>query len=102
VAQLRRWNGLRSSYLIYPGQRLVVSAAGAADGSAIARSDAPSRGASTQGDSKGVGGRTHVVRRGESLWRIARRYGVKLDDIMSWNGLLRSSTLQIGQKLVIR
>ncbi|MEQ9499600.1 MAG: transglycosylase SLT domain-containing protein [Deltaproteobacteria bacterium] len=44
---------------------------------------------------------THVVRRGESLWRIARRYRVSLKKLRLWNGLWRSSRLRIGQKLKI-
>lgn len=91
VAQLRRWNGLRSSHLIYPGQQLAVSSSGGTRGADL-----------TGSASKTSSGRTHVVRRGESAWQIAKRYGVKLDDVLRWNGLSRSSTLRIGQKLVIR
>ncbi len=44
---------------------------------------------------------THVVGRGESLWRIARRYRVSLKKLRLWNGLWRSSRLRIGQRLKI-
>lgn len=40
----------------------------------------------------------HRVRPGESLWKISRRYGVRIREIEGWNGL-RSVDLQIGQKL---
>ncbi len=43
---------------------------------------------------------THTVRKGESLWLIARRYGVTVVDIKKWNSL-KSDRLSAGQKLVI-
>ena len=44
---------------------------------------------------------THVVRRGETLARIAKRYGVTVSQLKRWNGL-KSSVIRVGQKLVIR
>jgi membrane-bound lytic murein transglycosylase D len=45
------------------------------------------------------GGRTHVVRRGETAWGIARRYGVSVKDLQRWNRIGRH--LMAGQRLVI-
>lgn len=47
-------------------------------------------------------GSTHVVRKGETLGHIARRYGVTVSQIMKWNGLRSSNKLSIGQRLEIR
>lgn len=44
----------------------------------------------------------HRVRRGESLWKIANQYKVRLRDLMAWNGLNSNSVLRPGQRLVIR
>lgn len=41
---------------------------------------------------------THKVVRGETLIGLARRYGVKVDDIKKWNNL-NSNTIYIGQTL---
>lgn len=43
----------------------------------------------------------HVVRRGESLFRIAARYGVTVADILAHNRLANPSLLKPGQRLVI-
>ncbi|MBI2432943.1 MAG: LysM peptidoglycan-binding domain-containing protein [Candidatus Hydrogenedentes bacterium] len=43
----------------------------------------------------------HVVKPGESLTRIAKQYGVTLDDLAEWNQL-KSQNVQVGQKLVLR
>lgn len=45
--------------------------------------------------------RTHKVRPGETLWKIARRYSVRLKQLLHWNGL-SSSELQIGQVLMVQ
>lgn len=45
-------------------------------------------------------GPSYVVKAGDSLWDIAVRFGVALDELRSVNGL-SADTLTIGQKLVI-
>ena len=43
----------------------------------------------------------HRVRSGESLWLIARRYGVGVGDLQRMNGLGGSTMIRPGQRLVI-
>ncbi len=43
--------------------------------------------------------RVHRVVSGDSLWTIARRYRVKLGDLMQWNGLSKRSVLRLGQEI---
>jgi membrane-bound lytic murein transglycosylase D len=49
----------------------------------------------------GVGGRphVHVVRRGDSLWSIARRTGMDVNTLAVMNGMQPGDTLRAGQKL---
>ena len=42
----------------------------------------------------------YTVQRGDSLWSIARKYNVSVNDLVSSNNL-SSSLLQIGQQLII-
>ncbi|MFH1568010.1 MAG: LysM peptidoglycan-binding domain-containing protein [Gemmatimonadota bacterium] len=86
VAQLRSWNGLRGD-LIRPGQRLHV-------GEAVS---APARQPRL---TTAEGGRLHTVERGESLWSIARRFAVSVDELRRWNRL-PDTTIHPGQKLVV-
>jgi len=44
---------------------------------------------------------THVVQRGENLYRIALHYGVSVDALMRENGIRDPRTLEVGQRLVI-
>lgn len=43
----------------------------------------------------------HVVAAGETAWSIARKYGVNVQDLESWNGLSGSMTVRVGQRLLI-
>lgn len=45
--------------------------------------------------------REYTVQKGDNLTLIARREGVELMDLLSANGLNRSSTIFVGQKLMI-
>jgi LysM repeat protein len=44
---------------------------------------------------------THVVQRGENLFRIALRYGTTVQAIASANGIANPARIYVGQKLVI-
>ncbi len=44
---------------------------------------------------------THVVKSGDSLWDISRKYHVSSREIARWNNISTKSTLRLGQKLVI-
>jgi len=45
--------------------------------------------------------RYYKVRRGDSLWRIARKFRVKVKHLTKWNGIRRRKTLRPGMKLVV-
>ncbi len=89
ISQLMRWNGLHSSR-IYPGQKLIVYGAGSRQfyqkaSIPIARSNSKS---------------IHVVRSGENLGLIAKRYRCTITDLKEWNNL-KSSRIFPGQKLYV-
>ena len=80
VTELKRSNGLRSHH-IYPGQRLLIR----------------SQGLSTRSSS----GVEYVVRRGDSLSKIAVRFSMSVTELKRINGL-RSNQIYPGQKLRTR
>ena len=43
----------------------------------------------------------HKVRKGETLSKIAKRYGVSVSNLRAWNNLGKSSYLRIGQRLAV-
>jgi membrane-bound lytic murein transglycosylase D len=72
-------NGLGMNATIYPGQSLNI----------------PGKSSQTQDVI------VHVVRRGDSLSKIARRYGTSVGKLQTWNQLNSRSLLQIGQRILI-
>jgi membrane-bound lytic murein transglycosylase D len=91
-----RWiklaNGFRGNRII-AGKKLKIPQRGAPI--------APPRLASARVRSAPPPRRTHRVKRGDSLWNIARRYGTTTERIRSLNHL-HTTRLQIGQVLKIR
>jgi LysM repeat protein len=49
----------------------------------------------------GTDGGVHMMARGETPFSIARRYGVKVDQLLKANGISDPTNIQIGQKLKI-
>ncbi|HJY39563.1 MAG TPA: LysM peptidoglycan-binding domain-containing protein [Steroidobacteraceae bacterium] len=95
IAAIKTANKIRGT-LIRPGQDLLITAAPtgmAAPGSTRTASlDAPTpRNTSDK----------HIVRRGDTLWSIARSHGVTMESIVSSNGLSNNDTLAVGQVLSI-
>ncbi len=85
VTDIKEWNGLRSS-TIRSGQKLKLYSSG---------SSATTASASARAEKI-----TYKVRRGDSLGKIADKYGVTVESIKEWNGL-HSSTIRSGQRLTI-
>jgi len=83
VDRLAAVNGLRDTSRIYVGQRLTIPSGGAAGGPVT-----PSPG-------------THVVRRGENLFRIALRYRTTVRALAAANGIRNPSRIYAGQVLRI-
>ena len=81
VNSLMRINNL-SSHIIYPGDRLRVKAE-------------PAVNPSSKNDSK-----WYKVQQGDSLWTIARQFGVSVNDLRTINNL-SSSIIQAGRMLMV-
>jgi membrane-bound lytic murein transglycosylase D len=89
--RLMSWNGLDKRSVLRPGQKLVIYSQGAnpeAAASATARPPAAEARPTV-----------HVVRSGDSLWNIARRYDIATEDLAQWNGISVGDTLHPGQQL---
>lgn len=91
VAQLRSANGLRGDMLKI-GQKLEVPTSTSATVAAAPRNT---------NEVAAVTEVTHRVKRGETLWRIANRYGIPVNDLSRQNGL-SGDVLQVGQTLRVR
>lgn len=112
VAELQRANRLPRADRIYIGQRLRIPQRGAgrsapapvqraaleAPGAPAPASSGPEV-ASSAGQA--VKETVHVVRRGETLHRIAKKYGASVKVLTAANNLRRPDLIHAGQRLVI-
>ncbi len=94
VAALQSSNKLRGT-IIHPGQDLLVTAAPRGMDTRVAFNEEPHPGPRRSTSGK------HVVRRGDTLWSIARANSISMDSLATTNGLQRNSTLAVGQVLSI-
>jgi len=85
VRALMEANGLRHANFIWWGQRLRLP--GHTSASTRPPSSSPAR--------------RHTVRRGETLARIARRYGTTIAALVRANGLRNADHIYVGQRLII-
>jgi membrane-bound lytic murein transglycosylase D len=100
INALRAANRIRGT-LIHPGQDLLITAAPRGmNGGTDIRATAQLADLDAEPSARKSNGR-HVVRRGETLWSIARRHGVSMDRLADTNGLERNNTLSVGQVLAV-
>jgi membrane-bound lytic murein transglycosylase D len=98
VADLRRWNGLSDSDGIKPGLRLIVGEEPAGE----AVESAPPVVTTVVNPAAAEGEVTeHTVKAGDTLFKLAKQYGVTVQQLMEWNGKTQAS-LSLGEKLKVR
>lgn len=102
VEALRASNRIRGS-IIHPGQDLLIAASPrSGDTVRTAASFTPaSMTVEAAPSPQPRSANRHVVRRGETLWSIARSHGTTMDRIADLNGISRTSTLAVGQVLAL-
>jgi len=98
VTEIREWNNLSHGSSVRPGQKLKL----------YARSDpamlVPSKESAPQvaSNPSDKGWTTYRVQAGDTLWNIAKKFGVSTADIMKWNRLAADDTIHPGLELKIR
>ncbi len=106
VSQIRRWNGLGHSRLIHPGDTLNIwiprEAIQLADKTPLPSTPKREEKSTFDSPSSKNSGKViyYTVRRGDNLWDIANRFGVRIQDIKRWNNR-RSNLIKPGDQLKI-
>ena len=91
TSRLASWNGIARRDVLRPGQQLTIWHRGT-------NNVVPMNAVFTRETTRRV---TYRVRRGDSLWRISRRFGVGVASLREWNDIPRDRPLYPGQKLKI-
>lgn len=103
-----RWNNLSTPYTLDVGQRLLVSGTMVSPvyqpkpitstpiySTPVYSIPAPNRELQS---SPAVGSGQYVVQPGDTVYRLSRRAGYSVSQLMSWNGLSSPQLLRIGQR----
>ncbi|HAH61837.1 MAG TPA: M23 family peptidase [Treponema sp.] len=98
VAELRTANNLSDSDVIKAGQKLVIPSADISNAAALsATPDADSSaGKQETGTTK-----TYIVQKGDTLYGIARKYDMKLAELLSLNSMGSDAVIKAGQKIAV-
>jgi len=96
VRQLCYWNNISPRALLHPGQRIIVLYGPSS--SIIPASLHTLTVPGTVAKPRKI---TYRVRRGDSLYRISRRFQVTIKQLRQWNNIKRNQYLQPGQKLTL-
>ena len=97
VNELRIANNLSESDVIKTGEKLTIPSANIANAAALTqKSEEKSSNKIAQSSSE-----KYMVQKGDTLYGLSRKYGISVADLMNFNGFDSSSTLKIGQEILI-
>jgi peptidoglycan lytic transglycosylase D len=94
VRQLTQWNGISRKSLLKPRQKLTVwvkQDKNNKEGNLI-------KAVANNTSSKNA----YIVKQGDSLWLIARKFDIHVKDLLKWNKLKKGKHLQPGQSLIVQ
>ncbi|MHB8625231.1 MAG: LysM peptidoglycan-binding domain-containing protein [Aggregatilineales bacterium] len=96
VAQIAALNGIANPNLIFAGQTLQIPTGGP-----VVTATPPPPGVTVTPPPGGGGTTTYVVQSGDTLFRIASRFGVTVAAIVQANGIVNPNLIFVGQVLTI-
>ena len=85
VQEIAQINGIQNVNLIYPGQVLRIHTNSNIPGS----------------NSNSTGKTYYTIKRGDTLWGIARRYGTTVQNLVEWNNIKTPNLIYPGQRLIL-
>lgn len=93
VSQLTQWNGISRKSLLKPGQKLTVW---------VKQNKNNKEGSIIKVAANNESSNAYIVKRGDSLWLIARKFDIHVKDLLKWNKIKKGAHLQPGQSLIVQ
>ncbi|EPN9409940.1 LysM peptidoglycan-binding domain-containing protein [Enterococcus faecium] len=101
MAQLIQWNNIQNNF-IYPGQQLTVSNSGATNSaSSNTGSSANTNNSSSANTGSSSSQGTYTVKAGESVWSVANKNGITMNQLIEWNNI-KNNFIYPGQQLIVK
>ncbi len=85
IQEIAQINGIENVNLIFPGQVLRIHTNSNIHGS----------------ESNSTGKTYYTIKRGDTLWRVARRYGTTVQNLVEWNNIQNPNLIYPGQRLIL-
>lgn len=101
ISELLRLNGISSRSILRKGQKIRLRAEAMPKSTRRATASKARKVAAAAAPSKAVAKRKHLVKRGETMWDVSKRYGVSLTDLAQVNKVRINHRVMAGQKLII-
>ncbi len=96
IGELAKANRIRTSSRLTVGKRLTIPGDSDATPVVGAVQEVEKPRSTAEGDG------THVVKRGDTLFDIAKNYNISLEQLRAWNNLSERSRISVDQKLRVR
>ena len=94
IKQLTGWNGIARSKILRPGQKLTLWFAESDEGK--------TKSGATASAAKPLRDLLHyTVKKGDSLWLIAKKFNVTVKQLLAWNNLSENRHLHPNQKITV-
>ncbi|WP_445448002.1 LysM peptidoglycan-binding domain-containing protein [Enterococcus lactis] len=101
MAQLIQWNNIQNNF-IYPGQQLTVSNNGSTNSaSSNTGSSANTNNSSSANTGSSSSQGTYTVKAGESVWSVANKNGITMNQLIEWNNI-KNNFIYPGQQLIVK
>lgn len=101
MAQLIQWNDIQNNF-IYPGQQLTVSNSGSTNSaSSNTGSSANTNNSSSANTGSSSSQGTYTVKAGESVWSVANKNGITMNQLIEWNNI-KNNFIYPGQQLIVK
>lgn len=101
MAQLIQWNNIQNNF-IYPGQQLTVSNSGSTNSaSSNTGSSANTNNSSSANTGSSSSQGTYTVKAGESVWSVANKNGITMNQLIQWNNI-KNNFIYPGQQLIVK
>jgi membrane-bound lytic murein transglycosylase D len=99
VSDLKTWNHLWGERYIYPGQKLIIWTK-TSNGTERNQNLATAENGMSDDAVQGPG--LHIVQPGDTLWDIARKYGISVQNLKKWNHINSAYRLKPGSTLKLQ
>ena len=104
VAQIKDWNNMSAkTKTVKTGRTLIIFRDAVSSGQSSSSKNNPAKSSSTANTSKNSGGaKYYTVKKGDTLYGVARKNNISLNELLKLNGLTAKSTIHAGKKLRVK